>query len=197
MNQARGFSLAEALVVVALFGMAAAVVAPNLGESRRIFDLHRVTRQIAQDGLRCRMEALTSYRNVGLVFAEDHGRPYYTMVIDGDGDGISRADFLHGIDKAIGPKVWVEFLSGGTHLGVPRDWRVPDPGGQGLLPSAGLRAGLSNIISFSEQGHATPCSVYFNDGRDRVLAVRVSGDWGRIRVLQWRRGWREWVEVRL
>jgi prepilin-type N-terminal cleavage/methylation domain-containing protein len=197
MNGARGFSLAELLVVVALVAMTAAVAAPNLGESRRTFDLQRVTRQIAQDGLRCRMEALTSYRNVGLVFAEDHGRPYYTMVMDGDGDGISRADFLRGIDKAIGPKVWVEFLSGGTHLGVPPGWRVPDPGGRGVLPSAGLRLGLSNIISFSEQGHATACSVYFNDGIDRVLAVRIGSDWGRLRVLQWRRGWREWVEIRL
>ena len=157
----------------------------------------RLARQIAADALRCRMEALTSCRNVGLVFGDVEDRSYYVMVADADNDGVSRADFVRGVDRALGPKVWVHFLSGGTRLGVPAAWKVPDPSGSGVLDNRGLRVGSSGIMSFSRTGGATPSSVYFNDGRDRVLAVRVNGEVGRIRALLWRRGWRAWREVRL
>lgn len=197
MDAHSGFSISEALVVVALLALAAAVALPNLSETRRRMDLERLARQVAADALRARMEALTSCRNVGLVFAELEGRPYYVMVADGNGNGVSRQDFLRNIDRALGPRVWLEFLSAGTRLGVPREWRVPDPSGDGTLREQGLRAGRTAIISFSRVGHATPSSVYFNDGRERVLAVRVHGGLGRIRTLLWQRGWSQWRELRL
>jgi prepilin-type N-terminal cleavage/methylation domain-containing protein len=197
MNVQSGFSLAEALVVIALLALATAIALPNVSETRRKFDLQRLARQVAADALRCRMEALSSCRNVGLVFAEVGGRPYYVMVADGNGNGVSRQEFLRNADKALGPRVWLEFLSAGTHLGVPSSWRVPDPSGRGTLAENGLRTGSANIISFSHTGGATPSSVYFNDGRERVLAIRVHGGLGRVRALLWRRGWGAWREVRL
>ena len=197
MDTHSGFSLSEALVVLALLALAAAVSMPNLAETRRKTDLQRLGRQVAADALRARMEALWSCRNVGLVFAEQEGRPYYVMVADGNANGVSRQDFLRNIDRALGPRIWLEFLSAGTRLGVPREWQVPDPSGDGTLGEQGLRAGRAAIISFSRMGHATPSSVYFNDGRERVLAVRVHGGLGRIRPLLWQRGWSQWREVRL
>jgi len=197
MREQRGFSLLEVLAVLAIVGLALAVTVPNLEQFKRSSDLVRLARQIAADGLRCRMEALTSCRNVGLVFADIEDHSYYVMVADGDDDGVSRADYLRGIDRAVGPKVWVHFLSGGTRLGVPAAWRVPDPSGSGVLDARGLRVGSSGIMSFSKSGGATPSSVYFNDGRDRVLAVRVNGEVGRIRALLWRRGWKAWREIKL
>ncbi len=197
MDAHSGFSLSEALVVLALVALAAAIALPNLTETRRKMDLERLARQVAADAVRARMEALTSCRNVGLVFAEVQGRPYYVMVSDGNGSGVSRQDFLRNVDKALGPRVWLEFLSAGTRLGVPREWSVPDPSGDGTLGEQGLRAGRTAIISFSRYGHATPSSVYFNDGHERVLAVRVHGGLGRVRTLLWQRGWAQWQEVRL
>lgn len=197
MDAESGFSLSEALIVVALLALAMAIALPNLSETRRKLDLERLARQVAADALRCRMEALTTCRNVGLVFSELRGRPYYVMVADGNGDGVSRKDFLRNVDKALGPRVWLEFLSAGTRLGVPREWQVPDPSGDGTLDEDGLRIGRTAIISFSRFGHATPSSVYFNDGRERVIAVRVHGGLGRIRTLRWQRGWTAWREVRL
>ena len=197
MDGEAGISLAEMVVVLVLLGLAMAIALPNLAETRRTLDLERLARQVAADALRCRMEALTTCRNVGLVFAEANGRPFYVMVADGNGNGVSRQDFLRNMDKPLHPPVWLEFLSAGTRLGVPRAWAVPDPSGAGTLGEAGLRVGRSGIISFSHTGGATPSSVYFNDGRDRVLAVRVHGGLGRVRAILWRRGWSEWREVRL
>lgn len=187
----------EATATMALLAVAAAVAMPNLFEVRRSVDFQRLARQVYVDATSCRMAALTSCRNVGLVFAEEEGRWFYTQVIDGDNDGVSRADFLHGVDKALGPRIWLEFLSAGTRVGVPVGWHVPDPSGDGFLPENGLRIGSSAIISFSNEGHATPSTVYFNDGQDRMLAIRTNGELGRIRTLLWRRGWSQWQEVKL
>ncbi len=197
MSTRRGYSLIEALAVLAIIGMAIAVAVPNLQDFERTQDLARLARQIAADALRCRMEALTTCRNVGLVFGDVEDRSYYVMVADGDRDGVSRADFARGVDKALGPKVWVHFLSLGARLGVPAAWNVPDPSGAGTIAGRGLRIGTSGIISFSYTGGATPASVYFNDGRERMLVVRVNGEHGRVRAMVWCRGWERWHEVKL
>ncbi len=191
----RGFTLFEAMVSLCIVGLMAAMVAPNLLEVRRRLDHQRLARQIAHDTMQCRIEALTSCRNVGLVFAQQHGKWYYTMVADRNANGISRKEFQAGIDRPLGPKTWLEFMSYDVKVGVPAAWRVPDPGGAGLLPPDGMRTGNSNIISFSHLGHATPCTVYINDGRERVLAIRINGSSGVIRALLWRRGWSAWQEV--
>ncbi len=197
MKARNGFSLIEALAAIAIVGLVLAVTVPNMHDFERRTDMARLARQIAADALRCRMEALVSCRNVGLVFSDVEDRSYYVMVADGDNDGVSRADYLRGVDKPLGPKVWVHFLSLGARLGVPASWSVPDPSGGGTIDGRGLRIGTSGIISFSHTGGATPSSVYFNDGHGRLLVVRVSGEHGRIRALTWCRGWAAWHEIRL
>jgi type II secretory pathway pseudopilin PulG len=192
-----GFTLLEALVVLGLVALIAALTIPDLIGVRRRADHRRLTRQIAHDTLGCRIAALTSCRSVGLVFSQAHGKWYYTMVADRDGDGVSRRDLAAGVDTPLGPRTWLEFLSYDVGVGVPLAWRVPDPAGSGFLPADGMRTGNSNIISFSPLGHATPCTVYFNDGRERMLAVRINGSSGMIRALEWRKGWTQWREITL
>jgi len=196
MDGQRGVSLIEALVVVALIGLTVAISASNLDRLRETIDLRRLGRQVAADALHAKISALTSCRNVGLIFAEENGKWFYCPVEDRDHDGVSRRDWLSGVDRAIGPKIWVEFLAHGARLGVPAGWNVPDPSGSGTLPADdGLRIGLAAIISFAPTAGATPCSVYFNDGKERMLAVRVAGGNGKIRLLEWQKGWVQWREV--
>jgi hypothetical protein len=192
-----GMTLIETMVVLAILMMAVTITMPDLFKVHRDVNFVRLARQVANDTWRCRMEALTTCRNVGLIFCEEEGRWYYTMVADGNWNGVSRKDYQTGRDKALGSRIWLEFLSAGTQVGVPDSWRVPDPSGEGILPSDGLRIGRSNIISFTPQGNSTPSSVYFNDGRERLLVIRVSGEFARIRTLEWRRGWSRWMEVKL
>jgi prepilin-type N-terminal cleavage/methylation domain-containing protein len=190
-----GFSLVEILVVLVILGLAVAIALPNLFRVQRTVDLRRLAGQVASDAMMCRREALVASHNVGLVFDELDGEWFYQMVADGNWNGVSRRDFAEGIDKPIGPKVWLEFLSAGARVGVPTEWAVPDPGGNGTLTGKGLRIGNSAIISFSARGTATPCSVYFNDGDTRMLAIRIAGEYTRIRSLEWQRGWAAWKEV--
>lgn len=197
MENSRGLALLELLVALAIIGMLAVVAMPDLFVVQRAVNLHRLAKQIAVDTTMCRVEALTGSRNVGLVFYQERDKWLYRMVADGNANGVSRRDYHDGTDKPLGPRVWLEFLSAGTGVGIPVDWHVPDPSGSGTLLGDGLRIGRSDIISFSARGTATPCSVYFNDGRARMLVIRINGEVGRIRALEWRRGWSAWREVAL
>ncbi|MGE5235974.1 MAG: hypothetical protein ACM3O7_06480 [Acidobacteriota bacterium] len=196
MPNERGATLVEIMVGVWLLALLLAVATAELFHLRRTVDLRRLGRQIIADTLQCRIAALTTARRVGLIFAVESNKWFYCVVEDRDGDGVSRRDYQRGVDRPISPRRWVEFLSGGTRLGVPEGWNVPDPSGRGTLPpDDGLRLGDAAIISFSPQAHATPSSVYFNDGRQRMLAVRIAGRDGRVRLLEWHRGWPRWQEV--
>lgn len=197
MRRSAGFTMLELLAVLAILGLIVAVTAPDLFAVRRSVDLHRLAKQIAADATICRIEALTSCRSVGLVFYQEQGMWLYRMIADGNRNGVSRREAQANVDRPLGPRVWLEFLSSGTGVGIPPGWHVPDPSGHGTLQGDGLRIGGADIISFSARGTATPCSIYFNDGASRMLAVRVNGEIGRIRALEWRRGWPRWKEVPL
>lgn len=196
MGRDHGAALMDTMVVLVILGLTLAIVAPNLGRFRQTVDLRRLGRQVANDAMLCRMAALTSSRRVGLIFAREADRLFYCMVEDRDLDGVSRRDYVAGVDKPVSPRRWVAFLSGSAQLGVP-DWRVPDPSGRGTLaPDDGLRLGDAAIMSFSPQAHATPSTVYFHDGSERMIAIRVAGRDGRIRVLEWQRGWLRWHDLK-
>jgi type II secretory pathway pseudopilin PulG len=196
MANTNGGSLIEGLVALALVGLGMAVALPNLISFRGKTSLELLARHLVSDAVRCRAAAINRRCNVGLMFGEERGAYYYNVVADGNGNGVSRRDVQRRRDTVIGPRVWIDRLCRGAKLGVPSGWRVPDPGGSGRLrPGDGLHAGRSAILSFSPLGDATPASVYLNDGRERMLAVRVYGGTARVRVLEWRRGWQGWRRV--
>lgn len=198
MRGERGVSALEMLVTVAIFGIVVAMVIPNFLTVRRQGDMERLARQVRQAVLDCRIQAITGGRNVGLVFAQGRGGWYYVMAEDWDGDGVSRRDVETGVDRPVSPKVWLKFLCSDAGVGVPAGWRVPDPSGSGWLSAGdGLRIGRAEIVSFAATGGATPSTIYFNDATTRMVAVRIHGGMGRVRVLEWRLGWEQWLEMPL
>lgn len=187
----------DVVVTLALIGLTLGMAVANLVTVRRRGDMERLVRQLATDLMRCRILAITGGRNVGLVFvpAGEEGW-YYCMVEDGDYDGVSRHDFLSGVDPTISPRMWLRFLCSDAGVGVPQGWDVPDPSGGGMLtPGDGLRIGRQDIVSFSAAGHATASTLFFHDAIDRMVALRIHGSLGRVRALEWRRGWRSWREM--
>lgn len=193
MERQSGTTLIEGMVAVAIAGLALAVSLPYLHEARRGAGLDTLARRLAAAAHRCRLLAIDRRHNVGLVFAEGADGWRYAAAEDGDGDGVSRRDVAAGIDPVLGAEVRFESLCEGARLGIPEGWEVPDPAGRGRLrPGDGLKAGSSDIISFTSLGNATSCTLYINDGRNRMLAVRIYGATARVRVLEWRRGWPRW-----
>jgi type II secretory pathway pseudopilin PulG len=196
MKSKRGVGLTDLLVAVGLLAVGLTIALPNLAEVRRRAALDRLARTLASHTALCRIKAIDTWRRAGLVFSRRDDGWSFTPVLDGDGDGVSRRDFESGVDTRLAPPVPIDGLCPGAGVGVPAEWRVPRPGGGGVLALVdGVAAGSSDIISFSPLGDATPATVYFNDGHARVLAVRIYGPTARIRVLEWRMGWQRWRQI--
>lgn len=198
MSSTSGASVVDTLVALALVGLGLSLALPNVMALRGQASLERVARQLAADAVHCRAAAINRRAHVALVFSKEGDRYVYVTVADGDGDGVLRRDMERGQDRPVGPRIVVDELCRGARLGVPEGWRVPDPSGRGRLrPGDGLRAGRSHMVSFSPLGDATPATIYINDGRERMLSVRIFGGTARVRVLEWRRGWATWRRLPL
>jgi hypothetical protein len=74
----------------------------------------------------------------------------------------------------------------GFNAGVPEL-----PPEKGTLSGDPVRFGVSDMLSFSPLGTATPGTFYLA-GENAQAAVRVNGGTARVRLMLWRGG--KWVE---
>ncbi len=192
-----GTTLPEIVIVLGLVALMMVIAAPALTSARRAAALGRATSHIhallssghARAILRCQTEAL--------VFERDAGKWRCFLAEDGDGDGVRHSDIRRGRDRIVGEIF--ELDAGGAGLGILQHIRIPDPSGRGWLNGDlddPVRAGRGDIITFTNTGTATPSSVYFTNGVDRMKVLRVYGPTGKIRELEWRRGWSTWSAPR-
>jgi hypothetical protein len=109
----------------------------------------------------------------------------FSIVEDGNGDGVRTADIELQIDPVIEAPILLSDLFPGTSIGIAPGVPVTD---------AVALSGTS-ILSLTPHGTATSGSVYVV-GRDRTQwVVRVLGVTARARVLRFERISRAWVNV--
>jgi prepilin-type N-terminal cleavage/methylation domain-containing protein len=193
----RGYTLSEILIVVALFSIMAALSLPSLQEIRRQTEVDMVSRRLGEVLIRCRALAILHRCTTGVVFEHEPFTGWSCRLAeDGDGDGILRRDLRSGRDRYLGEVVDLEL--GNAGLGILPGLRIPDPSGRGWLDDQRddpVRAGVGDIISFTPQGTARPCSIYLTDHHRRMRVLRVIGSTGRIRTLEWQEHWLHWKRV--
>ena len=195
----RGFSLVEMATLAVVIAIIAVVAVPNFGEAKRAAALAGAAGRLQGLMFRCRAYAIMNQRSTGLVFekrADSSWRCY--IAADGDDDGILRRDIESLVDPIVSEVL--EFEPNTAGLGILRGEPVPDPSGRGCLEgdlSDPVRAGRGDIITFTPQGHATPCSVYLTDHRARMRVLRIYGGTGRVISLVWRSGWPQWRQSAL
>lgn len=190
----RGLTLTETLAVLATMAFILTLSIPSLGHMHRAAQMRSAAQQVAGLLVRCRARAILNQRTTGVVFERTGGWRCY-VAVDGDGDGIRRADLTSGIDQAVGTVV--PLRTGAPGLGILAGEPVPNPSGRGRLGGNlddPVRAGRGDIISFTPGGTATPSSVYFTDHDRRMLALRVVGATGRVRTMTWRSGMEKWKQ---
>ena len=189
----RGASLAETLVVVWLVGISAILGGPPLAHARRTWAMATTSRRITTLMMRARLAATSGGRACALVFERgDRGWRCF-IARDNDGDGVNRRDLDARIDTVLGERV--ELTDPPADLGILRGVAIPDPSGDGTLGGDlddPVRAGRGDIVTFTPNATATPCSVYITDGRERMRVIRLFGPTARFRVLEWRAGWPVW-----
>jgi type II secretory pathway pseudopilin PulG len=193
-SRQHGFTFSELLVSLCLMGLLVTVTVPAIGKLHRDAALGSLSRKLSCLMMQCRARAVMQRRSIGLVFEQDDNLKWRCFLAeDGDGDGILRSDLNRGRDRKLSEVYGL--TRGGAGLGILAVQRIPDPSGRGRLGgnmNDPVRAGRGDIITFTQEGTATPCSVYLTDNHSTMRVIRVYGGTGKIHMFKWQVGWPRW-----
>ena len=182
-----GFSLIELVIVAAILALAAFLVIPNIMTSYSGLRVRLAADELASTLRLSRMMAVRHNANVALKFRpRADGSVTYTLYRDGDGDGVRNEDLEAGIDPVMSPERQLAMMGKGVGFGFPSAYRPRHPGDP-RRPMTRLddpiRFNRSDLASFSSTGSSTPGSLYLTDGRQTLVAVRVLGYTGKVKIL--------------
>lgn len=183
----RGFNLMELVLGLAVLSVLLCLAVPPLLRISGDVRLRLAAGELVSALRSARWQAIRLGANVAVRFRPSaDGRATYAIYRDGDGDGVLNRDIAAGIDPAVTPPRPVEQTGGQMRFGFPPGRRVRDPG----QPSRSMdrsddpvRFNQSDLASFGPLGTSTPGSVYLTDGQSRLVAVRVFGRTGKIKVI--------------
>ena len=144
---------------------------------------------------RARFEAARRNRSVALCFAVGDPEPTFSLVVDGDGDGVGAADVAAGIDTALGAPDRLSDHFGRARFAIAGDLPAIDGTGTLTALDAPIHLGASAQASFSPLGTASSGTLYIASRRGVQYAVRLAGVTGRVRVLRYERGAGRWQPV--
>lgn len=188
-----GSSLLEVLVVVALLGIVALHVGLGFGTWRQRVRLEAAVRRLSQEVGRACAYAGASGRTHGLMLDADAADLRWTLIADGDGDGLSTADVAGTVDVAIGPEGRLQTDFPGIRPGLPVG--VPTVAG-GATGSHGVAFGSNGIVSCSPAGGARAGTVYLRSMSEEAAALRVYGPTARLSLWWWSAEIGAWTRMR-
>jgi len=186
-----GTSIVELTITLAIVGLCAAMSAPALAGAADAGRAREAAQFLASACRSARMQALTQQRTTSLVFDLRDGHWLMRRCVDGNGNGMRRAEMASGRDTCA-DAVALETLFSGVRLDVPAG--LPDPDG-GAATTDAVRFGSSDIASFTSLGTASAGTAYVRSSNGAQYAVRVAGATGRARVLQFEPATRKWREI--
>ena len=180
-----GYTFLEILFASALLCILAGI---SVSSVTAVVDRSRgagAARYLATRAALARSRAVGRSATVALYFEQDTRGVRFSMVEDGNGDGVRTADITQQIDRVIEAPLHLSDLYPGAAIGL-----VP-----GTPGTSAVALGGTMILSFSPNGTATSGSVYVV-GRDQTQwAVRVLGVTARARVLRYERATGAWVNA--
>ena len=187
-DSAAGWTLIELLVSLAVLGLLVTLSAPPLLRAAAQNRMRLAASEVASSMHMARAYAVRHSARVGLRFdTGGEGKVTWALYRDGDGDGVLARDIADGTDprvreagfRRIGTMARFGFPPGPA----PRD--PSDPRRRLDRLDDPIRFNRSDMASFDPVGTATPGTVYLTDGRELLVAVRVTNRTGRIRVLRY------------
>lgn len=184
-----GASLIELLIVAALIASLASMVTPATAHSVDASRARDASGFVAARLRLARQHAVFRATSVGLVFdAVDH-RWLVRVCVDGNGNGLRRAEILAGTDACPDGPYDVTEMFPGVSIAVDPGLRGPEGESGSSDP---VRFGSSDMASFSPEGTGTAGSVFLRSGNGRQFVVRVGNITGRTRILRYDPGSRNW-----
>ena len=186
-----GTSLIEVILALGIVSLTAAMSAPVLAGAADAGRAREAAQFLAAQCRSARMEAVARNTTASLVFDLISARWRFRRCIDGNGNGMRRAEITTGRDTCVASTEVGELFSG---VRVDVATGLPDPDG-GASTSGAVRFGSSDIASFSPAGTASAGTVYVRSDRGAQYAIRVAGTTGRVRVLLFDATSRSWSEM--
>ena len=176
-----GHSLAEVMLVLALFTALAAAALPRIGATVHEYRLRGAAFHLRGLLRQTRSRAAAEGRYVAVVFEEVDGDPVFLVYGDGNGNGIRRRDIRLGVEEQLRePYRLSETFPGVRYGSLPIGADTP------FFP--GLRIGRSKIVSFSPLGSSTTGTLFLSNQYGLVYAIVVFGSTGRVRIARYRGG---------
>jgi type II secretory pathway pseudopilin PulG len=191
MSSQHGHTLIEILFVTGLITTIAAIATPamlvQVDESRTLGAVRYMSTRLHQT----RMEAVARSANTAMRFVpvgESYG---YAVYVDGNGDGVRTRDIQRGMDRLIHEQEILPNQFQGVDFGALPGLPAVDP----PAPPPGtdpIRLGAANMVTFTAMGTSTAGSLYLRGRRDTQYVIRIFGDTGKIRTLQFDPKTRTW-----
>lgn len=181
---ARGYGLVDAVVGLALFGTLLMAVAPDLRAWRERQRLQGAIGSMGLAAAATRAATMATGRGRALAFETAADRLSWTVLEDGDGDGVRRRDVVDGADRILRGPVRLDGLHPGVAPGRPPG--VPGVSGSGS-GADGVAFGRSSMLSFAPDGAASSGTLYLRSrqGARHAAALRVYGPTGRVTLWWW------------
>src|SRR5262249_48290063 len=132
---------------------------------------------------RARGEAVMRSADVAVRFVRQDRGYAFVVYVDGNRNGVRATDIEHGIDRQIGDVERLgDLFSRGDFGALPG---LP-PGDEGASAPGDdpIRLGPGNSVTFTALGTATPGSLYIRSSRGVQYVIRIFGQTGKTRILQ-------------
>jgi len=173
------------VIVLAVIGLLAAMTIPLLLTSvARARGLAAARYMSARMAL-ARANAVRRSAVIALRFEPTVRGMAFSVVLDGNGNGVRTVDIEASIDRVIEGPILISDLFPGVVIGLVPQAPAPE----------GVQLGGTTIFSFTPSGTATSGSIYLRDKDGTQWAVRVLGVTARTRVLRFQAATRQWVNA--
>lgn len=172
-----GSSLLEIVLVLALLALLLQALVPELVVWRERLRLQAAARLVVLRSRRLCAAAVASGRAHALVFDIAADGLSWLEVVDGDGDGVRRADMSSDTDPALGGWRQLSRLHPGVSAGLPVGVG-PLPGGS--PGQGGVALGRSRMAACGPDGSASTGTLYLKNRTGDAAAVRWYGATGRV-----------------
>ena len=195
MSPQRGFSLAEAVVVIGLLAVAMLVLVPATASFLDGGRTAAAAREIAITFQSLRWKAVSRGRAHGLLFDKDDDGWFWLEVRDGNGNGLRTAEVRDNVDQTLSGPHRLEDRVRGVTLGFPplaSFPRIPPARGDIIDVDDPIKFGVSDLVSFRALGRSSSGTVYLTDGKQRLFGVVLFGPTGRVRVWRYDQRAGEW-----
>jgi type II secretory pathway pseudopilin PulG len=185
-----GATFIEVTLVMTILALMVAIAVPGTAQAVDAARARLAAGFIASRVRLARQEAIFKTRQVGVVFDWRDGRWVFSVCLDGNRNGIRRADIGSGADPCSeGPHDIAQMFPGNR---IDVDPTLPGPEGSDASADP-VRFGPSDMLSFSPAGSCTPGTVFVRSKEGAQYAVRVGGATGRTRILRYDPGRSAWV----